>query len=348
MCSRLAAGVAAFVGAAFAASADGPPPIDGLLRDVLKLERSDLDHARRGHPVTTALVGAMDREIVVAGTVRVSASASRVVDLFRDIETLEQGKGFTQTVQLSEPPRLEDFAGLRWPAEDLRELRRCRAGACKVHLTQRGFDLLARMNWSAADVAAEADNFGRQMALDIFSAYRTGGAAAVGPCLEDRPARDTAGEFAQMLSGKPFLDTATPGLAPLLTNYPRGPRPTGLEEIFYWSLIEFGLKKTIRLNHIVLYPLPGSNEARWVIANRLIWASHYFQNAVEVRLLVEDPAAVSAAHDLVVLNLARPDGLTGVFGPVVRYKVRSGSRDALRKTLAITKSRAEGPPPATR
>jgi hypothetical protein len=312
-----------------------------MLRDLLKLASADIDQVRRGHPMATSLPGAMEREIVVAGAVRIGTGTSRVVDLFRDIERLESGKGFVQTVRLSEPPRLEDFATLVLPDEDVRDLRHCRVGACKLQLPRRGFDLLARVNWAATDPAPEVHLFARQLAYDIVRAYRAGGAEAVGPTLEERAPRNTADEFAQMLSAKPFLDAVTPGLAALLSRYPHGPRPEALEEIFYWSLIEFGLKKTIRLNHIVIYPLPGTSGSRWVIANRQIWASHYFQNAVEVRLLIDDPAAAGSAHYLFVLNLARPDGLTGVFGPLVRYKVRSGGRDTLRKTMSITKKRAE-------
>lgn len=340
---RPAAGAAALICAlAVAGHAAQPPSVDWMFRDLLKLGSADIEQVRRGQPVATSLPGAFDREIVVGGAVRIGTGATRVVDLFRDIERLERGKGFLQTVRVSEPPQLEDFATLTLPPEDVADLRRCRVGDCKLQLPQRGFDLLARVNWAAPDPTPEVQQFARQLAFDIVVAYRTGGAAAVGPTLEERVPRDVAHEFAQMMSDKPFLDTVTPGLAPFLSRYPHGPRPEGLEEIFYWSLIEFGLKKTIRLNHIVIYPLPGTSGSRWVVANRQIWATHYFQNAVEVRLLVDDPAAAGSAHYLFVLNLARPDGLTGVFGPIVRYKVRSGGRDTLRKTMSITKRRAEG------
>lgn len=322
--------------AAFAAA----PSVDAILGELFRFDREDIAQVKRGQPVALSLPGALDREILAAGAVRVAVPMSRVVDLFRDIETLEAGTGFLQTVRLSDPPRLADFDTLQLPAEDVRDLRRCRKGDCKLQLTRRGFDLLATMDWSVADPAAALNRIVRQLAFDIVRAYRHGGAAEVGPTLEERPPRDTPREFAEMLRAKPFLDRATPGLSSLLVHYPGAPRPAGLEEYFYWSLVEFGLKKTLRLNHIVIYPLPG--EPRQVIANRQIWASHYFQNAVEVRLLVADQGTGPAGHCLFVLNLARPDGLTGVFGPIVRYKVRSGSRDTLRKTLSITKRRAEG------
>jgi hypothetical protein len=315
--------------------------VESLLRDLFKFDSGQVDQVRRGTPVATSLPGALDREIVVGGAVRIGTGVSRVVDLFRDIERLESGKGFLQTVRVSDPPQPADFTALTLPDEDVQDLRRCRIGDCKLQLPQRGFDLLARVNWSSADASTEVQSFARHLALDVVRSYRAGGAEAIGPTLEEHTPRHTADEFVEMMSGKPFLDTATPGLATFLSRYPRGPRPDGLEEIFYWSLVEFGLKKTLRINHIAIYPLSGTSGARWVVANRQIWASHYFQNAVEVRLLVDAPASPGAAHYLLVLNLARPDGLTGLFGPVVRYKVRSGGRDTLRKTMSITKGRAE-------
>ena len=340
MLLRLAAALAALAfGVAGAAAAAESPSVRTILTDLFRLGPADLEQVAHGQPVAVTLPSGLDREILAVGAVRIATPATRVRDLFRDIETLEAGKGFVQTVRLSSPPALADFATLQLPAEDIHDLRRCRIGDCKVQLPQRGFDLFSTMDWAAADVAGEANRRARQMAFDIVHAYRTGGAHAVGPTLEERPPRDTPGEFAQMVRDRPFLERATPGVTDYLVHYPRTSRPAGLEEYFYWSLVEFGLKKTVRLNHIVIYPLPG--QPRWVIANRQIWASHYFQNAVEVRLVIDDSDTGGTGHALLVLNLARPDGLTGVFGPLVRYKVRSGSRDALKKTLAITKRRAE-------
>jgi hypothetical protein len=338
MTSRLAAAAALGCALTVAARGASPPGVDSMLADLLRLDRGAIEQIRHGNPVATSLPGALEREILVGGSIRIGTSSTRVVELFRDIERLEQGKGFVRTVRLSEPPVSEDFATLELPAGDIQDLRRCHVGACKLELPQRGFELLAGVNWKAADPAVEVNAMARRLALDLVRAYRAGGAEALGPTLEERLPHNTAAEFAQMMSGKPFLETATPGLAAYLSRYPRGARPQGLDEFFYWSLIEFGLKPTFRLNHVVIYPLAGS---RWVVANRLIWASHYFQNAVEVRLLVDDAHAQEPAHYLLVLNLARPDGLTGVFGPVVRYKVRSGSRDTLRKTMSITKRLAE-------
>jgi hypothetical protein len=318
------------------------PSVIDLLGTYFHFDKRQIEEVERRRPVSVSLPGSLDREILAAGAIRIETPAERVLDLFRDIEKLESGTGFLTTVRLSEPPRLEDFDQLTLPPSDAEDLRACRPGDCNIKLNQRGFDLLGQINWRAPDAQAQVQRFARRMLYDIAQAYRTRGNAGLGLSMDDDPHRATADEFAEMLRNKPFLDAGMPGLTKYLLGYPSAPAPAGLEQFLYWSLVEFGLKKTIRLNHVSIYPVDGAPASRWALSNRIVYASHYFQNAVEVRLLVDDPASPAKAHYLLVLNLARPDGLTGVFGPLVRYKVRSGSRDTLRKTMLITREKAEG------
>jgi hypothetical protein len=317
------------------------PPIDTLMASLFKFDKSQIEEVRHGRPVAVSLPGSMDREFVAGGAVRIEAPLERLLDRFRDIERLERGRGFLQTRRLSNPPVVDDFASLSLPDDDVQDLRSCRVGDCDLKLNQRGFDLFAGVDWKAPNHAEEVQRLWRQFAFELVESYRTRGNAGLGLSLEHKPPRDTAGEFADLIAGKPFVDVATPGLGEYLLGYPDGPRPAGLEEFFYWSIVEFGLKKTVRLNHMVIYPIEGTGRSRWVLANRILYASHYFQNAIELRMAADAPSSPGRAHYLLVLNLARPDGVTGVFGPLVRYKVRNGGRDTLRKTMLITKERTE-------
>ena len=54
-------------------------------------------------------------------------------------------------------------------------------------------------------------------------------------------------------TGRPF---PVPELMAYLNDYPRG-RPAGAEDFLYWSVVDFGLKPTIRVNHVIVYPLPA-------------------------------------------------------------------------------------------
>ena len=228
--------------------------------------------------------------MIAAGAVRIDAPVERLLEVLRDIQKFESGSGFLKTVRISDPPGAGDFAELSLPAEDIADLRTCRPGHCDVKLGERAFTQLAAIDRRAPDADARLQQFMQRMALEAVEAYRKRGTAALAVMLDESPSRQVAVEFEQMLAGTPWLAAAVPGLTDYLVRYPNAPRPAGLEEYFYWSFVEFGLKKVLRINHVVLYPTPGAGPARWALANRQIYASHYFQNALEVRLPVDDPA----------------------------------------------------------
>jgi hypothetical protein len=343
MSNRLAALTVALVVAAHAPALLGVSSIDTLLQSHFRFTAAQVSEVQRGRAVSVSLPGTIDREMVAAGAVRIDAPAERLLEVLRDIQRFESGSGFLKTVRISDPPRASDFAELTLPAEDVADLRSCRPGDCDVKLGERAFEQLAQIDRRAADADSRVQQFMRRMALEAIEAYHKRGTEALAMMLDESPSRPVALEFGQMLAGTAWLRAAVPDLTDYLVRYPNAPRPQGMEEYFYWSFVEFGLKTVLRINHVVLYPMPGEGPARWALANRQIYASHYFQNALEIRLLVDDPASGGRAHYLMVLNVARPDGTTGLFGGLVRYKIRSGSREALRKTLVGTKQRCEAP-----
>jgi hypothetical protein len=67
-------------------------------------------------------------EVAVFGAVWVNAPIAPYVAAVRDIEQFEKGENFRVTKKISSPPRLEDFAALKLPPEDIADLRNCRVG----------------------------------------------------------------------------------------------------------------------------------------------------------------------------------------------------------------------------
>jgi hypothetical protein len=315
--------------------------IEPFLRQSLKLTTAHLETVARGEPVTVDLPSTVSREIAVAGVVRILTPADRIVSLVRDIERLESGPGFLGTKRFSDPPALSDLDTLQLPREDIAALRTCRPGRCDVKLGQGAFDLLKQIDWSAPDAADRVNALARRTALEYVNAYREGGNAELAVYLDTERPQFIAREFDDMIRQRASqLPDVLPGLADYLSAYPGGPRPAGLEDFFYWSLADFGLKPVFRLNHVVVVPFP-EGATRYAIATKLLYASHYFHTALELRAVVDDASAPGRASYLVVLNVARSDGLTGTFGGIVRAKARGGSRRGLQKVLGVTKRRAE-------
>lgn len=344
MARLLLASVLACGSAVLGAGRQAPvgPDVLNLLASQFGLNASQIETVRRGQPVIVSVPPSVDREIAVAGAVRITAPAARLVAVVRDIERLERGRGFLATRKFSSPPVLADVASLRLPDEDVRALRSCRPGRCDVKLGQGAFDELGRIDWNAADAAEQANQLARRTAIAYLDQYRTGGNQALAVYRDTPRPIDIAREFTDMVRRSSGLTATIPEVPTYLLQYPRA-RPAAVEDFFYWSLAEFGLKPVVRLNHVVIHPTGRPSGLQYAITTKQLYASHYFHTALEVRVLFDDPEHPGRAHYLVVLNLARSDGLTGLFGPIIRSKVRSGARNGLLTVLAGMKRLAESP-----
>jgi hypothetical protein len=296
-----------------------------------------------GTPVAVVLPSSVDHEIAVAGAVFVQATAARLVSVLQDVERLESGKGFLRTKRLSNPPRLADFAGFEWPAGDIEALRTCRPGRCSVKLCEPAFDLLAKLDWSAPDASDRANALGRQLSLDYVLGYRKGGNRNLAVYLDSDQPRSVAREFEEM-SGRLDLwpDVLTPPLATYLRGYPTAARPRQTSDFFYWSLAEFGLRPVFRINQVVVHGTGRPSGPLHVVLVKQLYASHYFRAALEVRAVVGDGRPPGKGVYLVMWNMARSDGLTGVLGSLfIKPKAIGGSRDGLERALAAVKRMAE-------
>ena len=324
-----------------ASQADATVGAQDTLVGQLRLTPTQIAAVRRGEPVAVVLPTTLDREVAVGGAVRIDAPASRLVAVVRDIERLERGKGFIQTRKLSSPPTAADMASLQLPAEDIRDLRSCRPGKCEIKLGQAGFDALSMIDWNAPDASDQANQLARGMALEYLARYRAGGNGALAIYLDAARPVFVAREFEELVRRTAPLIASVPQVSAYLLQYPQG-RPPDVDDYFYWSVGEFGLKPIIRLNHAVIHPTGRATGLLYAITTKQLYASHYFHTALEVRVLIDDRERPGQAHYLVVINVARLDGLTGLFGPIVRSKARGGARNGLQAVLGGMKKLAEG------
>ena len=328
-----------FLAGCLAASAQ--TKLEKFLAQKLALSTAQLATLRTGQPIAVNVAGAVDREISVAGVIRIDRPAARTIDVIRNIETLESGKGFLHTRKLSAPPKLDDFAAFSVDKDDVNDLRKCRPGKCAVKLGKPAMDAVARLDWSAPTVASRVNELARKTAFDYVEAYRRGGNTELATYVDtDRP-RFVAEEFADMIKRSNMLPDHLASLTGFLLGYPTAPRPKGTDDFYYWSVADFGLKPVFRLNHVVIHPVPPGTTTLYAIATKQLYATHYSQSALELRALVDDESHPGTAHYLVVLNMARSDGLTGTFGGLIKSKARSGSRNGLEAALRATKALAE-------
>ena len=96
-----------------------------------------------------------------------------------------------------------------------------------------------------------------------------------------------AEQFASLLSRSEALPVSLPELNRHLLDYPDTPLPN-VESLFYWEKVDFGLKPTLRVNHAIAYQSSDPRGAARVVAVKQLYASHYFQVALDLAACVTD------------------------------------------------------------
>jgi hypothetical protein len=288
-----------------------------------------------GTPVSKLLPSDQSKEVFVFGAVWVNASPLEYVRQVKDIENFEKGGAFQITKKISDPPKLEDFARLEIPDDDLKDLQQCKAGACEIKLGAKGLDVLrTQIHWGTATEKSDANMAFRRLALEYVTGYREGGNTRLAVYRDKERPTFVANEFRSMIEHAPSL-VRVPDLQKYLLEYPAAQLP-GSTDFLYWQEAKFGLKPTIRINHLTVQERPDKT----VIASKLLYASHYFWTALEERVLQADPAR-GPGFWFVTISRSRSDGLNGFVGGLLRGKVRSEAQKGTEAVLKATKANLE-------
>ena len=313
-----------------------PAQLESYVTKVVKPAAAQRKALFAGQPVTKLLDADPSHEVAVFGIIWVKAPIARYVEAIRNIEEFEKGENFRVTKKVSSPPRPEDFAQLTLDPDDLADLKACRVGACELKLSEASLNRLRReIDWSKPTAAEDANRLARRLMLEYINGYLEGGDARLATYRDsDRPTFVGA-EFASMVSRMPSLTEYLPDLKNYLLKYPKASLPKA-ESFIYWQEAQFGLKPTIRINHLTI----TEASTHVAVASKMLYASHYFWTAIELRVLVPDPSR-GEGFWYASVNRSRSDGLSGFVGRLIRGKVRNEAEKGMQAALAMTKTRME-------
>ena len=348
--SRSAGAYVVSVGAAFLIAATVPgaqsgSDLDSLLTDRMGFSDDDLRALDAGSAVIRSLDTPIREELAHVGVVYVDAAPEQFLERFRDIEAFERGPGIPQIGRFSSPPRAADLESLTLPTGDFAALSRCRPGDCDVKLSAAAMSRFRNeVEWSSATAARQVDRVARSMILDLVLAYRAGGNNALGSYDDSGTPLSVAEQVRGILASDDPLPAPVPALFAYLDTYPRD-RPAGAEDFFYWTVVDFGLKPTIRVNHVTIYPLttPPAWGVAYAISIKQLYASHYFHTTLELRFVIEHDRGDRPGSALISITRSRNDGMTGFKGFFLRSIIRRRSRAGVRDYLEHVRRQIEHP-----
>jgi hypothetical protein len=283
------------------------------------------------------------RDVAVFGMVAVQASTSdviaRAVELHGVVATPT-----SPSAAFGDPPAPADVSSVAFDRSEYKALRTCRPGDCDFKLStsaMRAFN--EAVDWSSPNAMAQAQARLRADLLSLVADYRRRGTAAM-PTYDDGPGtRSSADAFEAMMaqSARPLADHA-PALQRYLDTYPSG-RPAGARDFVYWSEEQRPrTRPTLLVHHVVVYAPPNGTA---FIARKQIYASHYFEGALELQAVV-DAVAPGAAPVSYLITVRRfrfdylPRGILNIRGRVRSQLVKLMRDDLLHERAAIERTTA--------
>ena len=317
--------------------------LQNYLSQTLGQSQDQIAAIRNGQPYATNLESRSPAEIFVFGVVYINADPESYVKFASDFNRLRKVPGYLAIRNISNPPQQWEFDGFSFDGDDIKALEECKPGKCGIQLPGATIEQLRQsVNWSAANVDDQVNNSVQKLAMQRIQLYQKEGSRPLGAVYNDKKQQvNVSDQFQYILSYTKALPVNLPDFYGYLLNYPNS-KPANVESTFYWDSVKFGLKPTLRI--VQVFTLKGNTpqEPAFVIAEKQLYASHYFETALDLTFCIsgtDNPK--QKGFYLVQVMGSEQAGLTGFEGSIIRRVAVSHSVSDLQKSLASIKSTLE-------
>jgi hypothetical protein len=319
--------------------AEAPDEPYNFFRKFAGLNEQQIASIRSGKAVAKVVESPTPDEVYVFGSVYVEATPESYLKLASDIDALRKLPSYLAIQSFSDPPQLSDLEDFTLEEQDITELKNCKIGHCQVQLpTEAIEDFQQSINWSAPDVADQVNRRARQLALQALQEYMQGGNAALGAYRDKKHPAAVAETFASVIGRFEALPVYLPELNEYLLDYPKA-KSDNVQAGFYWEKVNFGLKPTFRIVQKIVYRGAVGKAPAYAVAEKQIYASHYFETALDLTVCVKD--AQRPGFYLITVKGSKQAGLTGLKGSIVRKVAVDKTRSSLERVLVTIKQKLE-------
>jgi hypothetical protein len=310
-----------------------------FFREFAGLNEEQITAIRSGKAVARVVESPTPDEVYVFGSVYVEATPESYLKLASDIDALRKLPSYLAIQSFSDPPQLSDLEGFTLEKQDITELKNCKTGHCQVQLPTEAIEEFQQsINWSAPDVADSVNRLAQRLALQALMEYMQGGNTALGAYRDKNNPAAVAETFASLVGRFEALPVYLPELNEYLLKYPKA-KSDNVQAGFYWEKVNFGLKPTFRIVQNIVYRGAIGKEPAYAVAEKQIYASHYFQTALDLTVCVKD--VQRPGFYIITVKGSKQAGLTGLKGSIVRKVAVDKTRSSLERVLVAIKHKLE-------
>lgn len=317
------------------------PNLNTYFKQYVGLSDEQVRAIRSGKAIAKTLRSRTPAEIFVFGAVYVNATADSYLNFSTDFDRLRKLSGYLAINKFSTPPQLEDLEGFAFDRDDIDSLKKCKPRDCDIQMPESSMQNMKTIDWSAPNVVEYVNQLLKGAALRRLSAYQRDGNIALGVYNDKQRPTDVPKQFQYILSYAKALPEYLPAFYNYLLSYPRQ-KPANVDDSFYWAKVKFGLKPTLRVVHLITMHGDTAVGPAYAIAEKQLYASHYFQTALDLTYCIPDNSgADTPGFYLIKVMGSEQAGLTGSKGSIVRKVAANRSASTLQKSLATIKNALE-------
>jgi hypothetical protein len=305
------------------------------------LSQDQIAAIRGGQAVAKVAKSRIPDEVFVFGAVYVNAPPERYPKLAYDFDLLRQIPGYAAIEKFSNPPQLSDLQGYTYESEDIKALKNCKPDNCQLQLSASSLEAIQKsVDLSAPDAQEKVNQYLHGIVIERLLAYQKEGNQALGVYNDKKNPTQVTEQFKYMLSYSQLLPKIVPDLYNYLLDYPKD-KPANVEDMFYWDKVKFGLKPTLRVVQVVTVKGSNPHEPAYTIAEKQLYASHYFETALDLTFCVSSDDPNRPGFYLIKFMGSEQAGLTGFKGSIVRSHAVGRSASSLQKSLTAMKNSLE-------
>ncbi len=335
--------VSLLIGGGGSCQADLTLAFQTYLKERVRLSTQEIRNIDQGIAVARILPTSSPSEVFVFGMVHIQALPEEYVRLALNLERYRTLPGYLDIRRIHRPPRLSDLSGFTLEPEDIQDLQKCRPGSCDLQLPASSMEeLRTGIQWSDPNVVDIVNRRVQENALKALRQYQQNGNESLLTYNDKETPFDVRKQFQTWLERSIDVSGYLPKFNTYLLDYPHV-KPPDAESIFFWEKVNFGLKPTLRLNHVIAYEADISGNKVHIVAVKQLYASHYFQLALDLATCIpKNPEDPSEGFYLATLKGSIQQGLTGIRGSIMRKVATGRTRSTQEKALAGIKKELEG------
>ncbi|MDH3643190.1 MAG: hypothetical protein OES38_13905, partial [Gammaproteobacteria bacterium] len=247
--------------------------------------------------------------LAVIGVMRLGATPEAVHQALATINQEMVGVEESSVKALNlipQPAGEEEFAAFEFTKTEKKALESCELGSCRVKLTAALIDKVAELDYDWEDDADAFTGLYRAALSEYARGYQQSGNAALWTYGDKPEPLEVLDGFKRAVAESQTTVDILPEVVDYLFEYP-GKNLEGAEDFFFWSVLDFGQRPTLTINHAVSYrPQYADLDHVFVIKN--IYANHYFGGRLSVGVLLEEGAMGLPGRYYVLIDHLQFDG----------------------------------------